>query len=81
MNKLFANQPYLLALYKAMYVTAYYGLFRVGELTLSEHVVKAVDVHQGKNKDKLLFVLHTSKTHTRESKPQTITISGEKKKG
>ena len=58
-------QPYLVILYKALMATAYFGLFRVGELTESEHVVKARDVHIALNKDKLMFILHTSKTHTR----------------
>ena len=59
----FASQPYLIALFLAMFSTAYFGLFRVGELTKSEHVVKALDVHIGVNKQKILFVLMSSKTH------------------
>ena len=69
------EQPYLVTLYRALFSTAYFGLFRVGELTLGEHVVKACDVHIGKNKDKLMFVLHTSKTHWFNTKPQSIKIS------
>ena len=48
----------------ALFATAYYGLFRVGEITDSQHAVKACDVHIGVNKRKLLFILRTSKTHT-----------------
>ena len=69
------GQPYLANLYVAVFSTAYYGLFRVGELTLSPHVVKAKDVHVGFNKKKLLFVLHSSKTHNKSAKPQIIRIT------
>ena len=68
------SQPYLITLYKAMLSTAYFGLFRIGELTLSEHVLKAKDVHVGKNKNKMMFILHSSKTHGLESAPQIIKI-------
>ena len=70
-----APQPYLEKLYKAAFSLAYYGLMRVGELALGTHTVKAKDVHLGMNKDKLLLVLHTSKTHGKESHPQKIKIS------
>ena len=79
MDVLFKDQPYLAHLYKTMYATAYYGLFRVGEITLSEHVVKATDVSVGTNKRKMMFVLRSSKTHNKSSKPQIIKISGEPK--
>ena len=69
-------QLYLVILYKAFMTTAYFGLFRVGELTESEHVVKAWDIHIALNKDKLMFILHTSKTHNQGSKPQIIKIEG-----
>ena len=68
-------QPYLVILYKAILSTAYFGLFRLGEVTKSEHVMKAKDVHIGRNKKKLMFVLHSSKTHTLGMKPQIIKIS------
>ena len=56
-------------------MTGYYGLLRIGEMTASPHVIKACDVHLGKNKRKLMFVLHSSKTHTIAMKPQIIKIS------
>ena len=56
-------------------MTAYYGLFRIGELTFSEHAVRAKDVHVGTNKKKMLFVLHSSKTHDKGSKPQLIKVT------
>ena len=68
---IFDRQPYLSWLYQVIFITGYYGLFRVSELmkTLSGHQVRAKDVHIGKNKNKLLFVLHTSKMHTKGMKP------------
>ena len=71
------QQPYLEVLYSALFATAYYGLFRIGEIMQSTHTVLAKDVHIGENKDKL-FILHTSKTHGRGDKPQMIKISATK---
>ena len=75
LGRIFKNQPYLLILYRAMFALAYYGLMRVGELTLSEHTILAKDTYIGKNKDKIVLVLYTSKTHGLESSPQEIKIS------
>ena len=69
------SQPYLEILYKTIIILGYYGMFRIGELTSGSHPVKAKDVHIGHNKDKLLFVLYTSKTHGWESRPQKIKIT------
>ena len=69
------NQPYLRILYKCLLSTMYFGLFRIGELTKGQHVVKAKDVFIGTNKKKFLFILWTSKTHWKNSKPQQIKIS------
>ena len=44
------NQPYLSLLYHTIISTAYYGLFRIGELTSGDHPVLAQDVHIGTNK-------------------------------
>ena len=71
----FSNQPHLNTLYRTMLAAMYYGLFRIGEITASPHVVKAKDVHVGMNKKKLMFVLFTSKTHSWAVKPQMIKIS------
>ena len=80
LDKIFDSpQPYLTCLYKAMISTAYYRLFRIGEVTDSQLVVKAADVHIGENKDKMMFVLHTSKMHGRGHKPQIIKISTRKR--
>ena len=71
-----AQNAYFLILYQALFITAFYGLFRVGELTESEHILRAKDVHIGRNKNKMMFVLHSSKTHNRGNKPQVIKING-----
>ena len=69
------DQPYLETLYKTIFLLAYYGLFRIGELTTGTHPIKAEDVHIAKNKDKMLFILYSSKTHGRESLPQKVKIT------
>ena len=74
-QRVFHQQPYLEALYTTILLLCYYGLFRIGELTTGSHPVKAADVHIGKNKDKMLFILHSSKTHGPESRPQKIKIA------
>ena len=70
------NQVYLQVMYCTLFTVAYYGLFRICELTktASNHAVKAKDVHLAGNKNKLLLVLYTSKTHTRGMKPQKIKL-------
>ena len=75
LQKQLSQQHYLLQLYKAFFLLAYYGLFRPGELAMGSHPVLAANVHIGQNKDKMLFILYTSKTHGLESKPQEIKIS------
>ena len=39
------SQPYLETMYKAIFSTLYFVMFRIGELTQSQHIVKAKDVH------------------------------------
>ena len=69
------SQPFLRKLYQCLFILAYYGLFRIGELADTEHAVRAKDVHVAKNKDKILLLLHTSKTHGRGDPPQEIRIT------
>ena len=71
------NQPYLALLYRTLFITAYFGLFRISELTdsSSSHAVKAADVQIGFNKKKFMFILRSSKTHGEDSKPQIVKIS------
>ena len=71
-----SEQKFLCTLYKALFAVAYYGLFRIGELTEGPHVTKVANVHIGQNKNKILIVLYTSKTHNKGSYPQKIKITG-----
>ena len=78
LERVFEGQFYLECLFKALYSLAYYGLMQIGELTQTggpaNHTVKACDVHIGTNKNKILLMLYTSKTHGKESKLQQIKI-------
>ena len=74
-GRIYDTQYYLECLYKAIFAIGYYGLLRVGELTEGPHVVKACNVHLGTNKDKLLLVLYSSKTHDEGSQPQKVKIT------
>ena len=47
---------------------------RISELVYSDHVLKACNILVADNKDKILIMLYTSKTHGLESKPQKIKI-------
>ena len=75
LERIFHNQWYLQCLYKSLFSLAYYGLLRIGELTQSDHVLKAKDVSWGKNKNKIMLILFSSKTHNQEKLPQKIKIS------
>ena len=61
------GQQYIQILYQTLFAISYYGMMRVGEVTFSDHVVKAKDVQAARNKDKLKnkLKLYTSKTHHR----------------
>ena len=71
----FDSQPYLLTMYSALFSSAYFGLLHVGELMLSEHTISVKNVHIGTNKKKILYMLTSSKTHTKGDKPQSIKIT------
>ena len=71
-------QPYCLTLFSAMFAAAYYGLLRIGEVAKGPHVILAKNVQIGVNKPKLLFMLETSKTHTKGNKPQMVKIESKK---
>ena len=77
----FIAQQYLEILYKTIFCLGYYGLMRVGELAESNHVVKACNIHIGQNKDKIMLVLYSSKTHGKRHCPQKIKISALPKVG
>ena len=68
------QQPYLALLYQAIFCLGYYGMLRVGELAAGNHCIKACNIHVGNNKDKILIVLYSSKTHGKESRPQKVKI-------
>ena len=44
-------------------------------MTSGSHPIKACNVHIGENKDKMLFILYSSKTHGRELRSQKIKIT------
>ena len=76
-DRLFQPQSsYILILYKALIASAYFGMFRVGKLMLSQHVVKACDMQIALNKQKMMFILRSSKTHNKGDKRQIIKIVG-----
>ena len=70
------GQVYLSCLYRAIFASAYYRLLRIGEVTSGDHPVLAKDVRVGENKEKLLFILRSSKTYEKSKKPQLVKISG-----
>ena len=72
LGRIFSMQPYLLITHRTLFVLAYYGLFRIGELSKGDHPIKACDVHVAVNKLKILIYLRSSKTHGLESPPQKI---------
>ena len=81
-SRIFAKSPqiYLETMYQTIIILLYYGLFRIGELTYSDHVVKAKHVHVSDNKRKILFVPYSSKTHSKGMHPQEITITENEQK-
>ena len=74
-ERVYKQQPYLVILFQALIALGYYGLFHIGELTLSKHCVKAHNVHSTVNKNKLLIILYSSKTHDQSCRPQKVKIS------
>ena len=50
----------------------------MGELTFGPHAIKARNVHIGENKDKILFILESSKTHGKDRNPQMVKLSSRK---
>ena len=66
-------QPYLNKLYKCLLSFGYYGMMRISELT-GIHAIKAKDIHISEEKEKILIILYTSKTHGKNKKPQEIKI-------
>ena len=69
------GQIYLAKMYSALFVSAYFGLLRVSELTAGSHAILAKKVHIVENKDKIQFKLESSKTHLKDKHPQLVKIS------
>lgn len=69
------GQPYLAALYRAIFASGYYGLMRISEL-VGRHAIMTGDVHLARNntKNKAKYVLRSSKTLTIGRRPQMIDI-------
>ena len=72
----FHNQHYLCITYQSILMLGYYGLLRTGELTSGDHPILVCNVHMAKNKNKLMLVLFSSKTHSVSDPSQKIKISG-----
>ena len=53
-------------------------MLRIGEVTRSQHILKAPHIHIGSNKNKILLILYSSKTHSQASGPQQIKITEDK---
>ena len=75
---MFNKQIYLEIMWKCLFLIAYFGLFRVGELTLGSHTIKAKDIYVDKKHKKLKIYLYSSKTHGKESRPQSVKIQGKR---
>ena len=71
------SQPYLELMYKNAFVFQYYGLLRIGEITQTPagHQILAGNIHKGRNKEKVLILLNSSKTHDESHEPQAVRIS------
>ena len=73
-----SGQHYLQGLYKTLFAVSYYGMMRVSEVTavaMSNHVLKAKDVHFVDKKEKNKLFLYSSKTHSHGMRPQQIIIT------
>ena len=75
LERMFHSQFYLEKLYKAIFALMYYGLMRIGEVVQGSHTLKAKDMHISQNKNKMLIVLYSSKTHSKANLPQKIKIT------
>ena len=74
-DRMLPDQLYLRVTYQAIFCLAYYGLMRIGELTQGDHPVKAKYVLIARNKNKILLILYSSKTHAKNAYPQKIKIT------
>ena len=81
LERAYTKQPYLEVMYKTIFMLLYYGLMRIGELALGPHTLRASDVYNNNVKRKLLLLLHSSKTHGRDTAPQRIKIAATRSSG
>ena len=75
MQVMFDQQQYLAKLYKAMAMSAYFGMLRIGEIAKSQHTIMAKDLRIGRNKNKIMYILRSSKTHAKSDHLQIVKIS------
>ena len=68
LKRLFNTQMYLQILYQAMFLLGYYGLLRIGELTLSPHTIRACNVHIGQKKCCSFCILQKLMTAAKDRK-------------
>ena len=78
--EIFDQQPFVCNLYQTMFISAFFGLLRIGEIMKSPHVIKVRDIHIEQNKCKLMFLFRSSKTYGLDAKPQIIKLSKESHK-
>ena len=71
------GQLYLATLCQVLILTGYYGLLRVGEMTLGTHPILACNMQRSRNRQKFQMVLKTSKNHSVCNPLQRITIFSE----
>ena len=61
--------------YKAITMTAHYGMFRIGELTSGSHPILAINVFITRDRKKIQIILESSKTHSKANQPQMVAIT------
>lgn len=68
------GQQYQFVLFRAVFLTAYYGMFRIGEIAQGPHSLKMENVKKSTNKYKYLMILRSSKTHGEGDFPHTVSV-------
>ena len=71
-----SSNSFFKQLYTTLFLTMYYGLFRVGEVAESQHMIKAGNVFIDHENRSAKFVLYTSKTHGRNNRTQEVIVAG-----
>ncbi len=60
--------------FKAIFTTAYFGAFRIGELVGSEHAVKNGNVVSSRTSEKVRILMHSSKMSKPGQLPEVVVI-------